>query len=77
MVISLKKVGLVGLEVYYKDNTPNQTAKALQLAKKYGLIPTGGTDFHGIGDSNEVRLGGTEVPMSSAERLIKMAEKLH
>ena len=77
MVVSLKKVGLVGLEVYYKDNTPHQTANTLQLANKYGLIPTGGTDFHGIGDSNEVRLGGTEVPLSSAERLIKMAEKLH
>jgi 3',5'-nucleoside bisphosphate phosphatase len=77
MVISLKKVGLVGLEVYYKDNTPHQTANTLQLAKKYGLIPTGGTDFHGIGDGNEVKLGGTEVPMSSAERLIKLAEKLH
>jgi 3',5'-nucleoside bisphosphate phosphatase len=77
MVINLKKAGLVGLEVYYKDNTPNQTANTLQLAKKYGLIPTGGTDFHGIGDSNEVKLGGTEVPMSSAERLIKMAENLH
>ena len=75
MVISLKKVGLIGLEVYYKDNTPRQTANALLLAKKYGLIPTGGTDFHGIGDGNEVRLGGTEVPMSSAERLIKMAQK--
>jgi 3',5'-nucleoside bisphosphate phosphatase len=77
MVISLKKVGLVGVEVFYKDNTPQQTANTLQLAKKYGLIPTGGTDFHGIGDSNEVKLGVTEVPMSSAERLIKMAGKLH
>jgi predicted metal-dependent phosphoesterase TrpH len=77
MVISLKKVGLVGLEVYYKDNTPHQIANTLQLAKKYSLIPTGGTDFHGIGNGNEVKLGGTEVPMSSAERLIKMAQKLH
>jgi hypothetical protein len=77
MVKSLKRVGLVGLEVYYKDNTPQQTAVTLELAKKYQLIPTGGTDFHGIGDSNEVRMGGVEVPMSSARRLIEMSKTFH
>lgn len=77
MVISLKKHGMVGLEVYYKDNTPQQTGNTLQLAKKYGLIATGGTDFHGIGNDNEVYLGGVEVPMEAAEQLIALKEKLH
>jgi predicted metal-dependent phosphoesterase TrpH len=76
MVISLKAVGLVGIEAYYKDNTPEQTAATLKLAEKYGLIATGGTDYHGIGDSHEVMMGGTEVPVSAAERLIAKAEKL-
>ena len=69
MVISLKKHGLVGLEVYYKDNTPQQTANSLKLAEKYGLIATGGTDYHAMGLDNEVRLGGVEVPMSAVEQL--------
>jgi predicted metal-dependent phosphoesterase TrpH len=73
---SLKAAGLVGIEAYYKDNTPAATAATLKLAKKYGLIPTGGTDYHGIGNSGEIMLGGTEVPMKAAEQLISMAEKL-
>lgn len=77
MVIRLKKVGLVGLEVYYKDNNPQQTAASLQLAKKYGLIATGGTDYHAMGTDNEVRLGGVEVPMLAVEQLMTLNKKLH
>ncbi len=75
MVKSLKKTGLMGIEAYYKDNTPAATAATLKLAKKYGFIATGGTDYHGIGDSHEVMLGGVEVPLKAAERLISLAEK--
>lgn len=76
IVKSLKAAGLVGIEAYYKDNTPQATAATLKLAQKYGLIATGGTDYHGIGNSTEVMLGGVEVPMKAAERLIAMADKL-
>jgi hypothetical protein len=75
MVRQLKPAGLVGIEAYYKDNTAAETEATLKLAKKYGLIPTGGTDYHGIGDSSEVRLGGVEVPMAAAQRLIAAAGK--
>ena len=76
MVKQLKPAGLIGIEAYYKDNTPQATASTLKLAQKYGLLATGGTDYHGIGDSREVMLGGTEVPLKAAQLLIKMAEKL-
>ena len=75
MVKILKAAGLIGIEAYYKDNTPAATEATLKLAKKYGLISTGGTDYHGIGDSREIMLGGVEVPMKAAERLIALAEK--
>ncbi|OGO00728.1 MAG: phosphatase, partial [Chloroflexi bacterium RBG_13_51_52] len=58
MVKILKAAGLIGIEAYYKDNTPAATEATLKLAKKYGLISTGGTDYHGIGDSREIMLGG-------------------
>ena len=76
IVKSLKAVGLIGIEAYYKDNTPAATKSTLKLAKKYGLIATGGTDYHGIGDSKEVMMGGTEVPMKAAERLIALNKKI-
>ena len=75
MVRQLKPAGLVGIEAYYKDNTAAETKATLNLAKKYGLIATGGTDYHGIGDSKEVMLGGVEVPMAAAQRLIAAAGK--
>jgi len=40
-------MGLRGLEVYYHTHTARQTAAYLSLAKRCGLLVTGGTDFHG------------------------------
>jgi 3',5'-nucleoside bisphosphate phosphatase len=77
MVIKLKKVGLAGIEVYYKDNTPDQTANTLKLAQKYGLIATGGTDYHAMGEPGEMMMGGVEVPMTAVEQLYDLKEKLH
>jgi hypothetical protein len=75
LVIKLKAAGLVGIEAYYKDNTAAETEATLGLAAKYGLIATGGSDFHGIADSNDAMLGSVEVPMEAAQRLIALADK--
>ena len=47
LVIMMKAMGLMGLEVYYPDHPPEYTAQYMELAQKYGLLMTGGTDFHG------------------------------
>jgi predicted metal-dependent phosphoesterase TrpH len=39
--------GLQGMEVYYPDHGPGQVARYERLARTYGLVATGGTDFHG------------------------------
>jgi predicted metal-dependent phosphoesterase TrpH len=75
IVARLKAAGLVGIEAYYKDNTEEKTGALIAMADKYGLIVTGGSDYHGIDDSREVGLGGVEVPMEAAERLIAMASR--
>jgi len=75
MVASLKAAGLAGIEAYYKDNTDEQTAALVEMADKYGLIVTGGSDYHGIDESHEVALGGVEVPLEVVERLIALAGK--
>ena len=43
----LKGMGLKGIEVYYPETPPDITAFYIELAKRYGLLKTGGTDFHG------------------------------
>lgn len=57
----LVAAGLVGIETYYGSHPPATTAICLSLARRYGLVPTGGSDFHGRGDHG-APLGGTFVP---------------
>jgi predicted metal-dependent phosphoesterase TrpH len=73
LVKKLKITGLVGLEAYYKDASREDVKTMLRLAEKNGLIATGGSDYHGIGNSTEVSLGGVDVPLKVAEKLIALA----
>jgi predicted metal-dependent phosphoesterase TrpH len=74
-IIELKAAGLVGIEAYYNSYTADAVEKLVSLAEKHRLIATGGSDYHGLDDSNETMLGGVEVPMASAEQLISLAEE--
>lgn len=71
----LKTVGLVGMEVYYAGYLPTEVSVLLNLAQKYDLIPTGGTDYHGIDAASEITIGGTDVPIHFVEKLITLAER--
>jgi 3',5'-nucleoside bisphosphate phosphatase len=53
--------GLIGMECYYGSHTPAFTAQCLRLSGRYGLVPTGGSDFHGRGEHG-TDLGGVFVP---------------
>ena len=63
------------MEVYYAGYLPAETNNLLNLAQKYDLIPTGGTDYHGIDPASEMTIGGTDVPMHFVEKLIALAEQ--
>lgn len=75
LVIELKAAGLVGIEAYYKDYDASEIDSLVSLAKKNGLITTGGTDYHGLDSTSEVIMGSTDVPVESVERLIALAEQ--
>ncbi len=75
MVIELKKKGLVGIEAYYNGYTAEEVKSLVSLADKHSLVTTGGSDYHGLDDSTETMIGGVEVPVASAERLISLAEE--
>jgi len=75
MVIELKAAGLVGIEAYYNSYTDSEINRLVRLANKYNLITTGGSDYHGLDASNETMIGGADVPMEAAERLIALAEQ--
>lgn len=47
LVQSLVQSGLDGIEAIYSTNTGLDEVRMRQLAKKYGIFITGGSDFHG------------------------------
>ena len=73
LIARLKESGLVGIEAHFKYN-PEQIRALCALANKYGLICTGGTDYHGLDENVETPMGGTNVPLSAAEKLIALAQ---
>ena len=47
LIEDLIKIGMGGLEVYYPEHSSAQIKQYRQLSKRYDLLMTGGTDFHG------------------------------
>ena len=60
--------GLMGIETYYPNYDVITVEYLLGIARRYGLVVTGGTDFHGSKPS-EPDLGGVYVPRRVARRL--------
>ncbi|MER3448884.1 MAG: PHP domain-containing protein [Chloroflexota bacterium] len=68
--------GLAGIEVYYAGYTPDVVARLLGLADRYGLVPTGGSDYHGFGTPDEALPGTVDVPREVVDRLVKRRFRL-
>ena len=75
MVIEMKNAGLVGIEAYYGEYSTEEINRLVHLASKYGIITTGGSDYHGLDDTRETTLGGVDVPLESAEQLIALEKQ--
>ena len=68
-LLELKAAGLVGMEVHYGDYTSEQVRWLKDLSDELGLIPCGGSDYHGLGNPNEPEPGSVGPPVTSVERL--------
>lgn len=72
----MKDMGLQGIEVFYPEHSPEQTALYAEIAGRYDLLMTGGTDFHGS-VKPDIRMGTGKgdfrVPYILYEKLINAA----
>ena len=68
-VRQLKEHGLVGVEVFYGDYTPDQVADLERIANELDLIACGGSDYHCSGNPGEPEPGTVGPPMATVERL--------
>jgi predicted metal-dependent phosphoesterase TrpH len=66
---------LDGIESYYPEHTPAETARFVALCRELDLIPTGGSDFHGP-PVRPVMLGRPRVPWETWEALRRRAGRL-
>ena len=67
--------GLDGVEVWHPENTPEQQAKLLAIAKKHKLLTTGGSDFHGAYNAYPLKLGDWSTPDECVDALLNYQAK--
>ena len=78
LIGNLTEQGLKGMEVYYSENTGDDTGKLLRIALKYNLLATGGSDYHGSFKpwlEPGVGRGKLVVPNECAVKLMNMLYK--
>lgn len=75
LITELVDVGLQGLEVYHIAHTREQEERYLSLSRSFGLVATGGSDYHGEGVVGHGRLGEVTVSVDTVDLLIELAQK--
>lgn len=73
LIAPLVEAGLPAIEVYHPDHDAIDTARYRQMAVTYGLLATGGSDFHGVGSSREKAFGRVHLPAAEYARLAERA----
>jgi len=74
MIPQLVDAGMQGIEVYHTDHSSAQARRYLQIAEKYNLIPTGGSDSHGPNMIKTIPVGHITVGMEVVRRLKELAD---
>jgi predicted metal-dependent phosphoesterase TrpH len=73
----MKAAGLAGMEVHYQDYDPQAVDRLAATARKFDLLPLGGSDYHGLYGEHE-RLPGmmdSPLPDSSIEALLALGAR--
>jgi predicted metal-dependent phosphoesterase TrpH len=63
LVPALVAAGLMGIECYYSEHSATQRGAYVDLCRRYDLVATGGSDFHGPSVRAAV-LGNPTVPLA-------------
>lgn len=77
LVKQLAGNGLAGIEVYAEKYRGESRDKYLDIATRYSLVPSGGTDYHAQDTENEVLPGQNGPEPNTAHRLLEKAAEMH
>lgn len=70
---SLVSLGLDGVEVRHPSHSSEDAARLAALVDHFALVPSGGSDWHGLSEGNRV-LGGMQVPADWLTRQDRRAD---
>jgi predicted metal-dependent phosphoesterase TrpH len=73
-IANLAGIGLTGMEVHYAKYHDDTIRQLARLAREYDLIPCGGSDYHGLGNTDECLPGENGPPLDSVDRLEAAAQ---
>ncbi|MBW4083962.1 PHP domain-containing protein [Paenibacillus sp. S150] len=73
----IERSGLRGIEAYHSDHGPADEERCLLLAEEFGLLVTGGSDFHGArqGVVFHGEIGSVSVPAAVLEQLKSASDR--
>lgn len=74
LIAPLVDAGLGAVEVYHAAHDGSAEARYLELARRYGLAVSGGSDYHGEGD-HRAGLGQVTLPEAEYRRLYGRLER--
>lgn len=77
LIDELQEIGLAGLEVYYRTFLPETVKRMREFAAGRGLVPTGGSDYHGDTMSYAAAQATTRVPDMVGEGLLAAIDARH
>jgi hypothetical protein len=73
LIPGLVKAGLPAIEVHHPDHDDADVQRYRQTASLYGLLITGGSDYHGPGSGRTAGLGQVTLPREDFDRLAERA----
>jgi predicted metal-dependent phosphoesterase TrpH len=73
LIPELAAQGLPAIEVHHSDHTPVDTARYRELADRFELLVTGGSDYHGPGSGRSAGFGRLHLPAEEYARLVEHA----
>jgi predicted metal-dependent phosphoesterase TrpH len=68
------QAGLEGIEVVHPSHTPEEEEKGASYARRFGLLETGGSDYHGMYGSAKYPLGSKDAGMDRLRELLRRIE---
>ncbi|MGN1481945.1 PHP domain-containing protein [Porcipelethomonas sp.] len=71
-----KRKKIDGVEVYHYSADEAKRKELLDIAQRYDLIVTGGSDFHGLYNAVPTHLGSNTTSKENLDRIIKLSNKI-